>query len=47
MQKDLKMNTEPRRIECFDNSNLQGTDAVAAMVCFINAKTGKKGIPSL
>jgi excinuclease ABC subunit C len=42
MQKDLKMNTEPRRIECFDNSNLQGTDAVAAMVCFINAKPAKK-----
>ncbi|MGI6717633.1 MAG: hypothetical protein ACOX4D_00520 [Bacteroidales bacterium] len=42
MQKDLKMNVEPRRIECFDNSNLQGTDAVAAMACFINAKPAKK-----
>jgi len=31
----------PRRIECFDNSNLQGTDPVASMVCFVDAKPRK------
>ncbi|WP_370541779.1 excinuclease ABC subunit UvrC [Alicyclobacillus sp. SO9] len=31
----------PRRIESFDNSNLQGSDAVAAMVCFIDGKPAK------
>ncbi|MDR2083550.1 MAG: excinuclease ABC subunit UvrC [Bacteroidales bacterium] len=42
MMTDLHMNVEPRRIECFDNSNIQGTDAVAAMVCFIDGKPAKK-----
>ena len=32
----------PRHIECFDNSNFQGNDAVSAMVCFINGKPQKK-----
>lgn len=30
----LDLETEPRRIECFDISNLQGSDVVASMVCF-------------
>jgi excinuclease ABC subunit C len=42
MQKDLRMNVEPRHIECFDNSNLQGDYPVAAMVCFKNGKPNKK-----
>jgi len=31
----------PRRIEVFDNSNLQGSDAVAAMVCFLDGKPAR------
>jgi excinuclease ABC subunit C len=42
MKKDLRMQEEPRHIECFDNSNTQGTEPVAAMVCFINGKPDKK-----
>jgi len=42
MQKDLRMRELPERIECFDNSNLQGDYPVAAMVCFINARPAKK-----
>lgn len=42
MMKDLKLSEEPRRIECFDNSNIQGDYPVAAMVCFINGKPAKK-----
>jgi len=42
MQKDLRMNVEPRHIECFDNSNLQGDYPVAAMVCFKNGKPDKR-----
>lgn len=42
LQKELSMKKLPRHIECFDNSNLQGEDAVAAMVCFINGKPYKK-----
>ncbi len=42
MMKDLRMNVEPRHIECFDNSNIQGEFPVAAMVCFRNAKPSKK-----
>lgn len=32
----------PRRIEAFDNSNIQGTDPVSAMVCFIDGKPARK-----
>ncbi|MFU8812835.1 MAG: excinuclease ABC subunit UvrC [Balneolaceae bacterium] len=43
--KDLKeflhLQRLPRRIECFDNSNLQGTDPVASMVCFVDARPRK------
>jgi len=42
MMKDLRMNKEPRRIEAFDNSNIQGTNAVSAMAVFIDGKPAKK-----
>ena len=42
MQKDLRLSVEPRHIECFDNSNMQGDYPVAAMVCFKNGKPSKK-----
>lgn len=42
MMKDLRMTKEPRRIEAFDNSNIQGTNAVSAMAVFINGKPAKK-----
>jgi excinuclease ABC subunit C len=42
LQKDLSLKELPDHIECFDNSNFQGTDAVSAMVCFKNAKPSKK-----
>lgn len=39
---DLRLKEEPKHIECFDNSNFQGTNAVAACVVFKNAKPAKK-----
>jgi len=42
MQKDLRLTSEPRYIECFDNSNIQGTNPVAACVVFRNGKPSKK-----
>ena len=42
LQQDLRLSSKPRHIECFDNSNMQGTDPVAACVVFINAKPSKK-----
>ena len=42
MQKDLRLSTEPRHIECFDNSNIQGTNPVAACVVFKEGKPSKK-----
>ena len=42
LQVDLNLREKPRHIECFDNSNFQGTNAVAACVVFINAKPSKK-----
>ena len=42
MKKDLRMKEWPRHIECFDNSNFQGTNAVAACVVFKNGKPSKK-----
>jgi len=41
LKEHLKLQRLPRRIECFDNSNLQGTDAVASMVSFVDAKPRK------
>ena len=40
LKNDLALKTVPRHIECFDNSNIQGTNPVSAMVCF------KDGLPS-
>lgn len=42
MKKDLRLPDEPRHIECFDNSNIQGTHPVAACVVFKNGKASKK-----
>lgn len=42
LQKDLYMSELPIHIECFDNSNIQGTNAVAACVVFKMAKPSKK-----
>ncbi len=42
LKKDLKLKQTPVHIECFDNSNHAGTDAVAACVVFKNAKPSKK-----
>lgn len=42
MKKDLRLSSEPRHIECFDNSNIQGTHPVAACVVFKNGKPSKK-----
>ena len=42
LQKDLRLLERPRHIECFDNSNIQGTNPVAACVVFKNAKPSKK-----
>ena len=42
MKKDLRLSKEPRHIECFDNSNIQGTHPVAACVVFKNGKPSKK-----
>ena len=40
LQQDLKLQSLPDHIECFDNSHLQGSNTVSAMVCF------KDGVPS-
>jgi|GEM_PF-37077 len=42
MQRDLHLSEPPAHIECFDNSNIQGTNPVAACVVFKNAKPSKK-----
>lgn len=42
MKIDLRMKVPPVHIECFDNSNLQGTNPVAACVVFKNAKPSKR-----
>lgn len=41
LQRDLRLPTLPKRIECFDNSNIQGTDPVSSMVCFVDGKPKK------
>lgn len=43
LQKDLQLQNLPRIIECFDNSNFQGTTPVASMVRFVDGKPDKKG----
>jgi excinuclease ABC subunit C len=42
LQSDLSLQQLPKHIECFDNSNIQGTNPVASMVCFLNGKPAKK-----
>ncbi|MFZ4454837.1 MAG: excinuclease ABC subunit UvrC [Bacteroidales bacterium] len=42
LQKDLRLHNMPFHIECFDNSNIQGTSPVAACVVFKKAKPAKK-----
>ncbi|HUH52253.1 MAG TPA: excinuclease ABC subunit UvrC [Flavobacterium sp.] len=41
MKADLRLSVEPRHIECFDNSNIQGTNPVAACVVFKDGKPSK------
>lgn len=41
LQQDLRMERLPRRIECFDNSHMQGTDYVSSMVVFVDGKPKK------
>ncbi|MFZ1083313.1 MAG: excinuclease ABC subunit UvrC [Candidatus Kryptoniota bacterium] len=41
LQRDLRLPAPPRRIECFDNSNIQGSDPVASMVVFVDGKPHK------
>lgn len=43
LQKDMQLPSLPDVIECFDNSNFQGTTPVASMVRFVNGKPDKKG----
>lgn len=42
IQKDLQLKVQPKHIECFDNSNLQGTNPVSSCVVFIDARPSKK-----
>ena len=42
IQKDLRLKESPTHIECFDNSNFQGTNAVGACVVFKNGKPSTK-----
>lgn len=42
LQEDLKLTEIPLHIECFDNSNFQGSYPVSAMVCFKNGEPSKK-----
>lgn len=42
MQADFRLNVLPTHIECFDNSNIQGTNPVASCVVFRNGKPSKK-----
>lgn len=42
MQKDLQLKVKPKHIECFDNSNLQGTNPVSSCVVFKDARPSKK-----
>jgi excinuclease ABC subunit C len=41
LQRDLRLPCPPRRIECFDISNIQETDTVASMVVFVDGKPKK------
>lgn len=41
LQRDLRLSAPPRRIECFDISNIQGADTVASLVVFADGKPKK------
>jgi len=41
LQRDLSLKKVPKRIECFDISNIQGTDPVGSMVCFVDGRPKK------
>lgn len=43
LQKDLRLTSWPGIIECFDNSNLQGSTPVASMVRFVDGRPDKSG----
>ncbi len=43
LQENLRLNQYPKIIECFDNSNFQGSSPVASMVRFVDGKPEKKG----
>lgn len=43
LQEAMRLTKLPRAIECFDNSNLQGTNSVASMVRFVDGKPDKNG----
>lgn len=42
MKSDFRLNVQPRHIECFDNSNIQGTNPVASCVVFRDGKPSKR-----
>ncbi|MFT7056281.1 MAG: excinuclease ABC subunit C [Marinoscillum sp.] len=42
LQNDLNLKSIPNHIECFDNSNIQGTNPVSSMVCFKKGKPSKR-----
>ncbi len=42
MKIDLRLNEMPKHIECFDNSNIQGSNPVASCIVFKNSKPSKK-----
>ena len=42
MKQDFRLNVQPRHIECFDNSNIQGTNPVSSCVVFRNGKPSKR-----
>ena len=42
MKIDLRLNEIPKHIECFDNSNIQGSNPVASCIVFKNSKPSKK-----
>lgn len=42
MKKDFRLDVQPRHIECFDNSNIQGTNPVASCVVFKDGRPSKK-----
>ncbi len=47
MRRELRLDRQPRHIECFDNSNLQGTNPVASCVVFRDGKPLAQGVSPL